>query len=189
MDTLKHCTAVHRTTQNIKSTLKQSLFSFLKQHILYLSSSHPHTPICPVPSLLSRRMWPPRPLQKVPRVCVCMSVISSARWQLWIFDLPHTGLHTHTSAIHGIWWSRTHTHSTNRGLLEDNLISETAVGRWDWATVANTRRLPSVPHTFSHSSHWTSSDHWCISLLDNVKQVQISSIGSAQSSVANTAFH
>lgn len=44
METLK----VHLTTQNIKTTLKQCLFSFLKQHFLYLSFSHTHTHL-PIP--------------------------------------------------------------------------------------------------------------------------------------------
>lgn len=152
MDSLKHCTVVHLTIQNIKTTLKQSLFSFLKQHFLYLSFSHTHTHTHP--SAQSSHFCPSghdlRDLYRNRHVCVCMSVISSARWQLQIFDLPHAGHLTHTPAIHGIWWTRTHTHSTNHRILEDNLISMLAVCRWYWATVAN--KAPSAlcaTHIFS----------------------------------------
>lgn len=144
---------VHLTTQNIKTALKQSLFSFLKQHFLYLSFSLTHTH----PSAQSSHFCPLGHdlcgLYRNRHVCVCMSVISSTRWQLQIFDLPHAGHLTHTSAIHGIWWTRTHTHSTNHRLLEDNLISMMAVGRWYWATVEN--KAPSAfcaTHIFS--LHW-----------------------------------
>lgn len=123
-----------------KTTLSLSIF---------LSYTHTH------PSAQSSHFCPSghdlRDLYRNRHVCVCVWV-----WYLRLagscrFLICHTQGISHTlQAIHGIWWTRTHTHSTNHRLLEDNLISMMAVGRWYWATVAN--KAPSAfcaTHIFS----------------------------------------